>query len=111
MYRLLDDHEVAHAVQALNQSQPDRWHTHDRALHAQWVFGSFMDAMAFMHQVAQIAEAMNHHPEWANVYDRVTVRLTTHDQGGLTDHDLALARAMNQISEAVWGAATKPATG
>jgi 4a-hydroxytetrahydrobiopterin dehydratase len=61
--------------------------------------------------VAQIAEAMNHHPEWANVYDRVTVRLTTHDQGGLTDHDLALARAMNQISEAVWGAATKPATG
>lgn len=62
MYRLLDDHEVAHAVQALNQSQPDRWRAHDRALHAQWVFGSFMDAMAFMHQVAQIAEAMNHHP-------------------------------------------------
>ena len=111
MYRLLDDHEVALAVEALNQSQPDRWRSHDRALHAQWVFGQFMAAMDFMHQVAQVAEAMNHHPEWANVYDRVTVRLTTHDQGGLTDLDLALARAMNQISEAVWGAATKPATG
>ena len=50
--------------------------------------------MAFMVRNAFAAEAQNHHPEWSNVYNRVEVRLTTHDAGGLTDKDLTLARAL-----------------
>ena len=50
--------------------------------------------MAFMVRVSYDAEAADHHPEWRNVYDRVEVKLTTHDTGGVTERDLALAHAM-----------------
>ena len=55
-------------------------------------FADFVAAFGFMTQVALRAEAMNHHPEWRNVYNRVTVRLTTHDVDGLSELDLTLAR-------------------
>jgi 4a-hydroxytetrahydrobiopterin dehydratase len=54
-------------------------------------FADFRAAFAFMTRVALAAERADHHPEWSNVYNRVTVRLTTHDAGGLTDNDFALA--------------------
>jgi len=57
-------------------------------------FASFRDSMAFMVRVSYDAEAADHHPEWFNVYDRVEVSLTTHDTGGVTERDLALARSM-----------------
>lgn len=60
-------------------------------------FGSFRDAMAWMVRAAFEAEAMDHHPEWSNVYSRVSVRLTSHDTGGLSDRDLALASRMEAI--------------
>ena len=50
-----------------------------------------------MARAALTAERMNHHPEWSNVYNRVTVRLTTHDAGGITDRDLRLAGALNDL--------------
>lgn len=56
-----------------------------------FVFADFGAAFAFMTRVALAAEKLDHHPEWSNVYNRVTVRLTTHDAGGLTDRDFALA--------------------
>lgn len=58
-------------------------------------FEDFVAAFGFMASAALIAQQMDHHPEWFNVYDRVEVRLTTHDAGGLTHKDIALARAMN----------------
>lgn len=61
-------------------------------------FRGFRDAMAWMARAAFEAEAINHHPEWSNVYNRVEVRLTTHDSGGLTDRDLTLAERMEKIS-------------
>lgn len=65
-----------------------------KALLKTFKFANFSEAMAFMTRVAFEAESRNHHPEWLNVYNRVEVRLTTHDAGGLTGKDLGLARAM-----------------
>jgi 4a-hydroxytetrahydrobiopterin dehydratase len=58
-----------------------------------FVFADFVEAFAFMTRVALVAEKHDHHPEWSNVYNRVSITLTTHDAGGLTTKDLALARA------------------
>ena len=59
-------------------------------------FADFVSAFAFMTRIAMIAERDNHHPEWSNVYNRVSVRLTTHDAGGITKRDIALARSIDE---------------
>jgi 4a-hydroxytetrahydrobiopterin dehydratase len=61
-------------------------------------FRGFRDAIAWMARAAFEAEHLNHHPEWSNVYNRVEVRLTTHDTGGLTARDIDLAQRMEKIS-------------
>lgn len=61
-------------------------------------FRDFNAAFGFMTRAALVAEKMNHHPEWSNVYNRVDVVLTTHDAGGLTDLDVALATEMDAIA-------------
>ena len=61
------------------------------------VFTDFAEAFGFMAQVAILAERMDHHPEWANVYNRVDVLLTTHDAGGLSERDVELAGAIDGI--------------
>lgn len=61
------------------------------------VFADFAQAFGFMAQVALRAERMGHHPEWRNVYNRVDICLTTHDAGGLSALDLALAQAIDQL--------------
>ncbi len=58
-------------------------------------FADFTHAFAFMTRVALLAEKADHHPEWFNVYNRVDIRLTTHDAGGLSARDVALARAID----------------
>jgi 4a-hydroxytetrahydrobiopterin dehydratase len=65
------------------------------AIHRKFVFGDFNQAFAFMARVAMLAEKMDHHPEWFNVYKTVEVTLATHDAGGVTDKDVALAKAMD----------------
>lgn len=60
-------------------------------------FPDFVEAFGFMTHVALVAERMNHHPEWSNVYGRVVIELTTHDAGGLTELDFALAKRMNEL--------------
>ena len=62
-------------------------------------FGDFNEAFGFMARVALLAEKMDHHPEWMNVYKTVDVRLTTHDAGGLTDNDIRMARAMDAYAK------------
>ena len=64
-------------------------------------FGDFNAAFGFMARVALKAEVMDHHPEWSNVYDRVEILLTTHDAGGVTDKDVALARFIDETAEAM----------
>lgn len=60
-------------------------------------FRDFSEAFGFMTRVALLAEAAGHHPEWSNVYNKVTITLTTHDAGGLTAKDVALAEAIDQL--------------
>ena len=62
-------------------------------------FADFNQAFGFMTRVAMMAEKLDHHPEWFNVYNRVEVTLSTHDAGGLTSLDVTLARFMNEIAD------------
>ena len=63
-----------------------------------FIFRDFSEAFGFMSRAALVAEKNDHHPEWRNVYKTVDVVLTTHDAGGVTDKDIALATAMNAIA-------------
>jgi 4a-hydroxytetrahydrobiopterin dehydratase len=67
------------------------------AIFKSYRFGSFNEAFGFMTRIALMADRMDHHPEWFNVYNRVDVTLTTHDSGGVTERDIALARFMESI--------------
>jgi 4a-hydroxytetrahydrobiopterin dehydratase len=69
-----------------------KWATDGTALSQDLTFPDFRRAFAFMTDVAAKADEMDHHPEWSNVYNRVSIRLTTHDVGGLTEKDVILAR-------------------
>lgn len=68
------------------------------AIRRVFVFKDFVEAFGFMSAAALVAERMDHHPEWSNVYKTVDVTLTTHDAGGLTEKDIALAKAMNALA-------------
>src|SRR3954463_6745538 len=68
------------------------------AIAKKFVFRDFNEAFGFMARAALVAEKMDHHPEWSNVYKTVEVTLSTHDAGGLTEKDLALAKAMNKFA-------------
>lgn len=76
----------------------DGWAVRDGKLHREFVFADFVEAFGFMTRAAIVAEKRNHHPEWFNVYHTVRVELTTHDAGGITERDVALARAMNELA-------------
>ena len=68
------------------------------AITRRFVFKDFNEAFGFMARAALVAEKMDHHPEWFNVYKTVEVTLSTHDAGGLTEHDVTLAEAMNRLA-------------
>ena len=89
----LSDEEVERALAAL-----EGWSLDQGKLHREFVFADFVTAFGFMTQAALVAEAQNHHPEWFNVYNRVRVHLTTHDAGGITGSDTALAARMNELA-------------
>ena len=73
------------------------WSVSNGKLHKDFEFTDFVEAFGFMTRAAIIAERMNHHPEWFNVYNRVSVDLMTHDAGGITTNDVKLARALNDL--------------
>jgi len=75
--------------------QHPQWRVQDDALCRELVFKDFNEAFAFMQRVAVIAEEMDHHPDWRNVYNRVEIRLNTHDAGGITKLDFELAEKIN----------------
>ena len=74
------------------------------ALVREFRFAGFAPAFAFMTEVALQAERMDHHPDWTNVYDRVSIRLSTHAVGGVTERDLALAALIDRAAERGSGA-------
>ena len=74
-----------------------QWTLVNDTLQRELRFADFVEAFAFMTKVALIAEAMGHHPEWSNVWNRVTIALTTHDTGGLSNLDLEMARRIDAL--------------
>ena len=73
------------------------WNVKDDKLHKEFQFDNFNQAFGFMTRAAMEIEKMNHHPEWFNVYNRITVDLTTHDAGGITNNDVNLAKILNSL--------------
>ena len=73
------------------------WIIKDEKLHKDFEFDSFNEAFGFMTRAAMEIEKMNHHPEWFNVYNRLSVDLTTHDAGGITQNDIHLAKILNSL--------------
>lgn len=90
----LDETSLRNALAALNAGLDQPWRVEEGKLAKDFRFKDFRAAFAFMSRVAGHADALDHHPEWSNVYNRVKVALTTHDAGGLTELDFRLARAM-----------------
>lgn len=84
---------TAAEIQAALQKLPG-WEFEEDGLAKSFQFKDFKQAWAFMQKVAEAAEAMDHHPEWTNVYNQVLIRLSTHDAGGITERDFRLARAI-----------------
>jgi 4a-hydroxytetrahydrobiopterin dehydratase len=74
------------------------WVLRDGKLHREYKFGDFAEAFGFMARCALVAQKQDHHPEWFNVFNRVVVDLTTHDAGGISDLDLALATEMEEAA-------------
>lgn len=90
----LNDADIGIALASL-----DGWGLDEdgKALRRHFKFDSFVQAFGFMTKVALLAEQANHHPEWSNVYNKVDIRLTTHDADGLTERDIKLAQAIDAL--------------
>jgi 4a-hydroxytetrahydrobiopterin dehydratase len=99
-HRALGPAEVETALAMLNDASDAPWSLREGKLHKQFQFADFVAAFGFMTRAALIAERMNHHPEWFNVYRTVRVDLTTHDVQGLSERDFELARAMDETAKA-----------
>jgi len=89
----LSDDEIAGALPSLGG-----WSVVNGKLHREYRFANFVEAFGFMASVSLVAEAMDHHPEWFNVYRSVRVDLNTHDAGGITHLDVELAKRMNTLA-------------
>lgn len=74
------------------------WSVENGKLHKEFKFDNFVAAFGFMTQLALIAESMNHHPEWFNVYNRVTIDMMTHDAEGITELDIEFAEHANKLA-------------
>jgi 4a-hydroxytetrahydrobiopterin dehydratase len=81
-----------------NLTQLTNWTIVEGKLHRQFKFRDFVQAFGFMSSMALVSERLGHHPEWFNVYNRVTVDLVTHDAGGITRLDIEWATIANQLS-------------
>lgn len=74
------------------------WIYNGECIEREFVFEDFAQAFGFMTSVAAIAEKLNHHPNWSNVYNKVFISLTTHDAGGITELDFSFAKGVDQIA-------------
>ncbi len=90
----LNDHDLKVAVEKLSG-----WTVKNEKLHREYMFPDFAHAFGFMAMAAVAIEKINHHPEWFNVYNRISVDLTTHDSGGITEKDVKLAGVLEGIAQ------------
>jgi 4a-hydroxytetrahydrobiopterin dehydratase len=91
--RNLSEHEIQSALASLPE-----WSVQGGKLHREYKFADFVEAFAFMTSAALFAERMNHHPEWQNVYNRLTVDLVTHETKGISNRDVELAGKLEGLA-------------
>ena len=89
----LGEKQIENALRAL-----PGWALRDGKLHRDFEFADFSAAFGFMTRVALAAESRNHHPEWSNVWNRVSVDLVTHESGGISERDVALAQVISELA-------------
>jgi 4a-hydroxytetrahydrobiopterin dehydratase len=90
-------HKLNEQELSTSLKQLSGWEVRNDKLHREFKFADFAHAFGFMTTAAVLIEKMNHHPEWFNVYNRVSVDLTTHDANGITQKDVELARLLDSI--------------
>ncbi len=90
--RKLSEQEIASSLKAHSG-----WSLENGKLHKEFKFKNFVQAFGFMSSVALVAEGMNHHPEWFNVYNKVTIDLTTHDVRGISNYDFEFASKIDGL--------------
>lgn len=88
----LTDEEIA-----IRLAELDEWVMQDERIEKEYEFADFQTAMSFMNLLVPTADALNHHPDWSNSYNRVHISLTSHDAGGLTDADFQFAAAADEV--------------
>ena len=88
----LSDPDIAARIPKLHG-----WEVQSGRLRKEFQFPDFVKAFGFMTSVALLAESLNHHPNWSNVYNKVTIELFTHDANGITDFDFTLAEQINAL--------------
>ena len=87
------------SINSALQSLPN-WTYQDGFIGRDFRFKDFNEAFAFLTRIAMLSEKMNHHANWSGVYNQVSIRLQTHDAGGITEKDLAMARSLDKYAEA-----------
>lgn len=87
----------AEATAALEAEGVEGWEVVDGRLHQEFVFADFSEAWGFVSRVALLAEAAQHHPDWSNSWNRVVIDLVSHDAGGVTQRDIALAAQISRL--------------
>ena len=92
-YKKLSGNDLDETVKSLSG-----WELKDGKLQKCFKFSNFIEAFGFMTRIALEAEKINHHPEWSNVYNAVTIKLSTHDAGGITDYDIKLANIIDRTN-------------
>ena len=90
--KLLSKKQIEDLPQILKE-----WTFQDNFIKRTFIFNNFIEAFGFMSKVALISESQDHHPNWSNVYSNVTIELTTHDLGGLSDRDVKLAQSIDKL--------------
>ena len=88
----LTEIEIQNALLSL-----EGWKMEKNGIIKNFVFENFKGAISAMNKIGKVAEEMNHHPEWFNVYNKLDIRLSTHDEGGITQLDIDLAKAIEEI--------------
>ncbi len=93
-YKKLSENEIDQKIRQMNG-----WDLEEGKLTKSFKFSNFVEAFGFMTKIALEAEKINHHPEWSNVYNTVTIKLSTHDVGGITDYDIKLAEIIDNNNQ------------
>jgi len=95
--QILSISEIQNGLDQLNQNTDQEWTVIGGKLHKIFQFKNFIEAFGFMTRAAIVAEKLNHHPDWSNVYRTVTVNLVTHEANGITALDFKLAKKMDGL--------------